>query len=54
MTAYSIDVIDVIVDKLITDDTYAVKCCILELESILLLITYYTSLHSYNTEIWGP
>ena len=32
MTAY---VVDVIVDKLITDDKYAVKCCILELELII-------------------
>jgi len=34
------NIIDVIVAKLITGDKYAVNCCILELESILLLITY--------------
>ena len=32
MTAY---MIDIIVEKLITDEKYAINCCILELKSIL-------------------
>ena len=37
LTAYSHGII---VDKLITGDKYATKCCILELESILLQKNY--------------
>jgi len=48
MTVYHIDFV---VDKFITNDKYAVKCCISVLESILLLINYIS--HLCNTEI-GP